>query len=101
MDSNSDLAVAGQHDVRRVLDQLDGNGDGIGYHQRAVGQGERTDGGDEDSGDGRVDDGPPAAREYAVEPVGVAIISPSARYSVRNWSSIWVRMRASRARRLY
>ena len=33
--------------------------------------------------------GPPAEREYAVEPVGVAIIIPSARYLQRVFSSLY------------
>src|SRR5262247_2342447 len=31
--------------------------------------------------------GPPADSEYAVEPVGVEMMSPSARYPVANWPS--------------
>ena len=35
-----------------------------------------------------VNIGPPQDKEYAVEPVGVAIIKPSAQYVFKNWSFI-------------
>ena len=75
------FSVHGDVNVREIISGASGNGEGIfGRKQdRSAEQGMRTDGHDRENGRGWIDKGPPAEKEYAVEPVGVATMMPSAR----------------------